>query len=64
MIIVKCKHLRGLRLIYTADLSAVQRSQFKAKKGTPTTLTMCPNSPESGIESLFILIDVIWIAGL
>ena len=64
MIIVKCKHLCSLHLIYTVDLSAVQQSQFKAKKGTPITLTMCPNSPESGIESLFILIDVIWIAGL
>ena len=44
--------------------SAVQRSGLRAKKGLTTTLTMSQNWPKSGLESLFLLIDVIWTAGL
>ena len=35
---------------------------FWAKKVAPTTLTMIPISPKSILESIFIVIDVIWLA--
>ena len=58
------ENVPGVCLKFAVVDSAVRRSHFKGKKGLSTTITMSPNWPKNGLESLFLLIDVIWTAVL